>query len=259
MASWLPWVRQRRARLRDTPLTKAQRDVVRRNVPMSRHLEEAQQQRLESLVQLFRNEKTFEGLGGLEMTEEIELTISAQACVLLIGLEEVDVPYPGLDVIRVYPSAFRVPDGPANPNETYRPPTGVVTGESSRRGFIVLAWDHALRGARNAHSGENVVVHEFAHQLDTSDGAADGAPVLPEARLYGPWANILGSVFAELREHLKEGQVDVIRAYGATNPAEFFAVVTELFFEKPGELRASHPKLYDMMRRYYRQDPVQWR
>lgn len=258
MASWLPWVRARRANLRSTPLTGAQREVLRNNVPMLRHLDPDCDQRFEGLVQLFLHEKTFEGLGGLEMTEEIELTIAGQACFLLVGLEEVDVPYPGLDVIRVYPRAFKQVQGQASPFGTYRPTAGHVIGESSRRGYVVLAWDSVIRGGCNPHDADNVVLHEFAHQLDTQDGAADGAPVLPETRMYGPWARILGQVFEELREELERGQADVLRDYGATNPAEFFAVATETFFEKPHRLRREHPKLYEMMKRYYRQDPAAW-
>ena len=258
MASWLPWVRWRREKLRHEPLDEVQREILYRNVPMIGHLPSDQRERFEGLVQLFLDEKTFEGLGGLDLTDEVRVTIAGQACFLLVGLEEVDVPYPGLDVVRVYPSAFRSPDEGVNMAATYRPPTGVVTGESSRRGFVVLAWDHALRGARHPTSGDNVVLHEFAHQLDTLDGAADGAPLLPEARLYGPWARILGDVYAELRDKLESGQPDVLRPYGATNPAEFFAVATEVFFECPGRLEREHPALYRMMRRYYRQDPARW-
>ena len=256
MANWLPWVRSRHARLRATPLDESQRAVLARNVPLAAHLDDARQGRLEGLVQLFLDDKTFEGLGGLDLTDEIRVTIAGQACFLLIGLDEVDMPYPGLDVVRVYPHAFKHSSGHADPFGTYRPPTGTVIGESSRRGYVVLAWDSVLRGSRNPHSADNVVLHEFAHQLDTRDGAADGAPILPESRMYGPWARILGHVFEQLREELEAGRPDVLRAYGATNPAEFFAVATETFFEKPRRLQREHPELYEMMRRYYRQDPA---
>ncbi len=258
MASWLPWVRSRRRKLRETPLDDDQRAVLARNVPMVAHLAPDRHARLEGLIQIFLNEKTFEGLGGLEMTDEVRVTIAGQACFLLVGLDEVDVPYPGLDVLRVYPSAYRHTPAEVSPFATYRPPVGVVDGESSRHGYLVLAWDSVLRGARHPHSGDNLVLHEFAHQLDQADGTADGAPVLPEARLYGPWAQVLGRVFAELREQVEHGEPHVLREYGATNPAEFFAVATEVFFEQPERLRAAHPRLYDMMRRYYRQDPAGW-
>ncbi|MEM6927822.1 MAG: M90 family metallopeptidase [Myxococcota bacterium] len=258
MASWLPWVRARRANWRSTPLTEEQRDHLRRNVPMLRHLTPAVGERFEGLVQIFLHEKSFEGLGGLDLTEEMKLTIAGQACFLLVGLDEVDVPYPGLDVIRVYPRSFKQLSGHADPFGTYRPPAGTVIGESSRRGYVVLAWDSVVRGGCTPHDADNVVLHEFAHQLDTQDGVADGAPVLPEGRMYGPWARILGQVYDQLRHELAEGRSDVLRAYGATNPAEFFAVATETFFEKPRRLQREHPGLYDMMREYYRQDPAEW-
>ena len=258
MASWLPWVRARRNKLRHTPLTDEQWSILDRNVPMLEHLSADVRTRFEGLVQLFLAEKTFEGLGGLEMTEEIRVTIAGQACFLLVGLEEVELPYPGLNVLRVYPSAFRRTSAEVSPWSTYRPASGVVDGESSRRGYVVLAWDSVVRGARHPHSGSNLVLHEFAHQLDTADGRADGAPLLPESGLYGPWARILGEVFAELRERVRAGDADVLRAYGAQNPAEFFAVATEVFFEKPDQLRREHAELYEMMVAYYRQDPAGW-
>lgn len=259
MKSWLPWVRARRDKLRATPLTDEQIDILRRNVPMGRHLDTEERERFQGLVQLFLAEKSFEGLGGLAMTEEIRVTVAGQACVLLVGLSEVDVPYPDLDVVRVYPTAFKQASGHADPFGHRAPVEGTVIGESSRHGFVVLAWDSVIRGARNAHTTDNVVLHEFAHQLDTRDGRADGAPVLPEHRMYGPWAKILGAVYAELQAEVDAGEHDVLRDYGATSPAEFFAVATETFFEKPRRLKREHPKLYAMMTRYYRQDPAQWR
>jgi len=258
MASWLPWVRSRRAGWRATPLSESQRAILARNVPMAAHLDEGERARLEGLVQIFLHEKTFEGLGGLDLTEEVSVTIAGQACFLLLGLEEVDVPYPGLDVVRVYPHGFKRVSDHAHPHGTDRPASGHVIGESSRRGFVVLAWDSVLRGARDLDDGDNVVLHEFAHQLDTGDGSANGAPVLPESRMYGAWARILGGAYAELREELAQGEADVIRPYGATSPAEFFAVATEVFFEKPHRLRREHEALYEMMKRYYRQDPACW-
>ena len=170
--SWLPWVNRRRERLYDTPLTDAESELLDRNVPARARLTDAQRRRLDGLTQVFLNEKTFEGCGGLEFTEDMALTIASQACLLLVGVDEVDVPYPALDVLRVYPSAYRVPRDEHDGSLVHR--GSARLGESSQRGFVVLAWDHVLQGGRNPDDGRNVVLHEFAHQLDQEDGKADG-------------------------------------------------------------------------------------
>lgn len=253
MFSWLPWVRRRRAALRDTPLSDDQLDALRRYAPFVVGLDDAERTALYGLVQLFLHDKTFEGCGGLEMTDTIRVTVAAHACRLLLGLD-VEYPYPGLDVIRVYPSTFRTEtterlgDGWIQGLESHR------LGESSQRGFVVLSWDAVRRGGQ-VEDGHNVVLHEFAHQLDTQDGVADGAPPLPRA-LYGPWARVLGDSFEELQDDVAAHRRSVLDRYGATSPAEFFAVATETFFEQGTALKAQEPELYAVLARYYRQDPA---
>lgn len=256
MGSWLPWVRTRRRRIRQTPLPDAWRAIVDRNVPLvALRLDAERRQTLEGLTQLFLHDKTFEGCGGLRLTDEIRVTIAAQACLLLVG-RPVDRPYPGLDVIRVYPSSYRAPSvehlegGAVVEGPSHR------LGESSHRGFVVISWDDVIRGARDPADGHNVVLHEFAHQLDAESGAANGAPVLGEAGLYGPWARALGDAYEALGEDLARHRPTAVDPYGATNPAEFFAVATEAFFERPRRLRDQEPDLYAMLARYYRQDPA---
>lgn len=242
MFSWLPWAVARRNKLRSTPLPDEMRRLLHRNVPPVARLDPQKHAHLEGLIQVFADGKTFEGLGGLDITDEIRITIAGQACMLLLGLE-VDIPYPGLDVIRVYPRSYRS-------GHSHR------LGESSRRGYVVLSWRDSKEGAKKPHDGRNVVLHEFAHQLDQRSGAADGAPVL-QADLYGPWARVLGDAFSELSEDVAKKRHSVIRAYGATNPAEFFAVATEEFFERPHRLRKKWPDVYEVMVRYYNQDPAE--
>lgn len=254
MFRWLPWVRRRRAGIFDTPLTAEQRGVLARWAPFASRLEPSEQRRLHGLIQLFLHDKTFEGCGGLEMTPAIEVTIAAHAARLLLGLDVVD-PYPGLDVIRVYPSTYRVPERDVLAGHLVEGGTSHRLGESSHRGYVVLAWDAVRRGAADEHDGQNVVLHEFAHQLDAQDGASDGAPPL-ERNLYGPWARILGQAFEELQEDVAHHRRSVLDAYGATNPAEFFAVATETFFERPRGLRQQEPRLYRVLARYYGQDPA---
>jgi Mlc titration factor MtfA (ptsG expression regulator) len=244
---------RRRAALRAQPLTPAERAIVISNVPYAVTLDEADGKELEGLVRIFLAEKSFEGCGGLELTEEMRVTIAALACILLLH-RETDI-YPGVDAILVYPSAYRAP--------TRSHEGGVVIeseqarlGESWTRGVVVLAWDHVKSGASEPADGQNVVLHEFAHQLDGEDGSMDGAPDLGHRARYTSWARVLGSEFSELSSKLHAGRGSDIDAYGATNPAEFFAVVTEMFFEKPRALKRRHRELYDELAAFYKQDPA---
>jgi len=244
---------RRRAALREQPLTPAERVIVKTNVPYAARLDEADGRELEGLIQIFLAEKSFEGCGGLELTEEIRVTIAAIACILLLH-RETDV-YPGVEAILVYPSAYRAP--------TRSSEGGVVIeseqarlGESWTRGVVVLAWDHVKSGAAQPSGGQNVVLHEFAHQLDSEDGSMDGAPDLGARAKYTSWAHVLGTEFGELSTRLHAGRSSDIDAYGATNPAEFFAVITEMFFEKPRAMKRRHPELYEELAGFYHQDPA---
>lgn len=240
--------------LRNEPLTLAERAILKKNVPYLTKLEDVDLAELEGLVQIFRAEKSFEGCGGLELTEEIKVTIAAQACLLLLH-RETDI-YPGVDSILVYPSAYRAP--------TEKNESGVIfegeqarLGESWTRGVVVLAWDHVKSGASQPASGQNVVLHEFAHQLDGEDGSMDGAPDLGTRARYTSWAHVLGDEFGELSRKIHEGRRSDIDSYGATSPAEFFAVVTEMFFEKPRAMKQRHPELYGELAAFYMQDPAE--
>lgn len=246
--------RRRRARLRATPPPPGWAAILERNFKHFRHLSPADRAELLGLMQVFLDEKHFEGCGGLELTEEIEVTIAAQACLLLLH-RETDF-YPGLDSILVYPAAYvasatrRLPDGTVEEGEQAR------LGESWTRGAVVLSWHDVLRGGLDAHDGHNVVLHEFAHQLDAEDGPVNGAPPLPQPGMHTAWARVLGAEYAHLLADIHRHRPTLIDPYGATNPAEFFAVATELFFEKPQAMRARHPELYDELRLFYAQDPA---
>ena len=249
MLSWLPW--NRRARLRSAPLPEAWTAIVDKALEHHR-LDSTRRSTLNGLIQVFLDDKTFEGCGGLEMTDTIRVSIATYACLLLVGLD-IAVPYPGLDVIRVYPHTYRAAS--SGPLGDLRVPTESHRLGESGRGFIVLSWDAVREGLAHTGDGHNVVLHEFAHQLDTEDGQADGAPPLPRS-LYGPWARILGAAFSELEQDVAADRHSVLDVYGATNPAEFFAVATEAFFERPDSLRHQEPQLYAVLARYYRQDPA---
>jgi Mlc titration factor MtfA (ptsG expression regulator) len=245
---------KRRAKLRGRPLSAKQRAAVRRNVPYVVTLSAEDQRELEGHIQVFLAEKRFEGCGGLAMTNEIKVTIAAQACVLLLH-RETDY-YPGLGSILVYPSAYVVRHTRRQLGSLVVESDQVRLGESSVRGAVVLAWDAIKRGAFNVHDGRNVVLHEFAHQLDAEDGAMNGAPDLGMRSLYSAWAHALGAEYEELLERVAAHKPSDIDAYGATNPAEFFAVVTEAFFEQGVQLKRNHPELYEVLRTFYRQDPA---
>lgn len=255
MSSWFPALRaRRRRRLAALPFPEAWEDILARNFPLAARLSAEDGAELRRKMRIFLHEKRFEGLGGLVLTDEVRVTIAAHACLLLLRLGD-DV-YPRLSSILVYPHTYEAP-------MVVRSPDGVLTEGRQRRageawglGAVVLAWDDVQRGAADVRDGANVVLHEFAHQLDMEDGVADGAPVLPRRGMYVAWARVLGAEYARLREDVRRSQRTVMDRYGATDPAEFFAVATETFFEKPRRLRSRHPGLYEQLKTFYGQDPA---
>lgn len=243
----------RRAALRKEPLTTAERAILERNVPYFTKLGVADRQELEGLVRVFLAEKSFEGCGGLELTDEMRITIAAEACLLLLH-RETDI-YPDMESILVYPTAYMAPSKQTAGGLVIEGEQGRL-GESWMRGVVVLAWDHVKHSGTQIGDGQNVVLHEFAHQLDSEDGSMDGAPDLGARARYTSWARVLGTEFSVLSGRIHAGRSSDIDAYGSTNPAEFFAVVTEMFFEKPLALRRRHPELYAELEGFYRQDPA---
>lgn len=246
--------KRRRQRLRQQPLPPEWLAMIERNVLYYRTLPPADQRDLQGLVQVFLAEKHFEGCGGLEITDEIRLSIAAQACILLLH-RDTDF-YPMLQSILVYPAAYLAPAAHDQADGTVMEESQVRLGESWARGAVVLSWDDVQRGAADIHDGHNVVFHEFAHQLDNESGAAEGAPALPRRSLYIAWARVLSHEYAMLLHDITHHRQTLLDRYGATNPAEFFAVATECFFEKPLELKARHPDLYEQLQLFYHQDPV---
>jgi Mlc titration factor MtfA (ptsG expression regulator) len=229
--------------------------IIERNVPFYRRLPPEDNKELQNHILIFVSEKRFEGCGGIEITDEIKVTIAAQACILL--LHRKTNYYPGLSSILVYPCSYVVP-------KTQHLIGGVVVegpdvrlGESWRHGSVVLSWDDVRRSAADIHDGHNVVLHEFAHQLDSSGARGDSTPVLQRRSTYITWARILQKDYQRLRRQVSRNKDTVLGEYAATNPAEFFAVATEYFFEMPRELRKSYPNLYEEIKRFYQQDPAQ--
>ncbi|MCA9291653.1 MAG: zinc-dependent peptidase [Phycisphaerales bacterium] len=244
--------RRRRRRLRDTPLPEALRAIIDRNVRAAARLTAEERRQLEGHVQVLLHEKRFEGCAGLEITDEIRITIAAQAALLLLNRDPRY--YPTLRTILVYPSAYVVRGERRMPDGTVAAGPQVRLGESWQRGSVVLSWSDARRGGMNHQDGRNVVLHEFAHQLDGEDGLMDGTPALDSRAAGATWAHVMQPEFDRLRQDIERDHPNLIRDYGATNPAEFFAVVTETFFERPDALRREHPALYEQLATYFRLD-----
>ncbi len=246
--------RRRRQRLRARPFPATWKSIIARNVPIFRRLPVADQGELLGHIQVFLHEKHFEGCGGLKLNDEIRLTIAAQACLLLLH-RETDY-YPELVTILVYPSAYIADEERYLGNNIWEQGEDSRLGHTGRRmGSLVLAWDEAKRGAADPADGMNLVLHEFAHQLDFEDSETDGAPALATRTEYLSWARVMSREFEALRAADQAGTPTVLDTYGATNPAEFFAVATEAFFERPAALRAKQPALYRELARFYRQNP----
>jgi Mlc titration factor MtfA (ptsG expression regulator) len=249
--------KRRRQELMRRPFPPEWQEILDRNVPYVACLPGAQQEELRGLIQVFLDEKRFEGAAGLGITDEIRVSIAAQACVLLLG-RKTDF-YPGLFSIIVYPHVYLAPERHPFGGGAVLEEVQARLGESWSRGAVVLSWDDVARGAFDIHDGHNVVFHEFAHQLDSQKGFADGVPRLPARSMYIAWARVLGREYRTLVADIRYRRPTFLDAYGATNPAEFFAVVTEFFFERPAELERHHPELYEQLRLFYQQDPVRWR
>lgn len=248
------WMRRRRRpQIRTVPLPADWWSAIDRRVPAVRSLDPADRTELGGHVQILLAEKRFEGCGGLEMTDEIRVTIAAQAAMLLLH-RETDY-YPTLRSILVYPHAYVANGTRRNPDGTITEGAQVRLGESWFRGSLVLSWDDVVRGAADDDDGHNVVFHEFAHQLDGESGAMNGAPAMPASRT-GGWARVLGQEYAELVDDLHRGHRPELDPYAATNPAEFFAVATEFFMERPRSMRAQHPELYRQLATFYARDPA---
>jgi MtfA peptidase len=247
------WVERRRRRLRERPLPTAWARIVQRRVPLVQRLPTELQRRLQGQIQVFVAEKPFIGCQGQTIDDEVRITIAAQACLLLIGNETADC-YPRLRQVLVYPDAFVAKRTRTLPGGVVDVQAQALAGESWSQGQVVLAWSQVLDGALDAGDGRNVVLHEFAHQIDQDGGAADGQPWQRDAASRRRWAAVMDAALAGLRE----SPSSLLDAYGATDPAEFFAVATEVFFERPQALLEEAPEVYGALARLYRLQPAGW-
>ena len=246
--------RRRRALLRSLPFPLAWRRILERRVPYYLRLPAPLQRQLESQVRVFLGEKSFVGCAGQPIDDEVRLTIAAQACLLVLNRR--DYCFPNLREVLVYPAAFVVDKVRSEPSGVLLEQRHALAGESWSRGQVILSWEDVVHGAANDQDGRNVVIHEFAHQLDQEKGYANGAPWLGSRHRYPRWSQVMHAEFARLQYAASLGQASLLDAYGARDPAEFFAVASEVFFEQPRSMAALHPELYEELRHAYRIDPA---
>ncbi|HMN42591.1 MAG TPA: zinc-dependent peptidase [Phycisphaerales bacterium] len=257
----------RRRKLLDRPMDGAAERALSENVALYGRLPERERARLRDITRVLVAEKHWEPCGGLRaagLTPAMKTVIAAQAGVLLLGLgldPLRDELFPNVESVLVYPAGFTA-SGP----RAVAPvgPVSIVSedfaclGEAWHQGPVVLSWADARHGGIDGSDGHNVVIHEFAHKLDMLDGAVNGTPLLESKEQLDEWKGVMTSEFIALGRAAALGVPTVLNTYGATNPGEFFAVASEAFFERPGELRAQHTRLYDALRGFYKQDPAGW-
>jgi Mlc titration factor MtfA (ptsG expression regulator) len=253
------WMRRRRrAKLTAQPFPDHWREILEAGVAHYAVLDADEQSRLRDFVRVFAAEKSWEGCGGLEVDDEVIVTISALAGLLVLG--RTHRYFRNVKSILVYPSTVTTPERslgvfqiPTEPVQSGVP----ILGEAILHGPVILVWDAVAKHARHPEAGHNVVYHEFAHKLDMLDGAADGTPILESREAMNRWVDVCSNEFNSLRERVHKGKKTFLDAYGATNEAEFFAVATEFFFDKPVRMEEEEAELFDLLRDFYGQDPAE--
>ena len=250
------WRHWQRSRVRAGPFPAVWRGILRRRVPLFAQLPADLQLRLKQDMLVFLAEKPFWGCAGLRVTDEMRVTVAALACMPLLGARRGY--YPQLHRILLYPEAFMAPHPRVGEDGVHREGLRSLSGESWVQGQVILSWPDVLHGAADPGDGSNVVIHEFAHQLDQSKGFANGAPPLKNRQAYRSWSQVMQTEFDALRQRLAGGEDGLLSAYAATDPAEFFAVCSEVFFECSSRLAAQHPALFEALRAYYRINPLSW-
>ena len=244
------WRARSRAAVMARPLPAAALSAIERNVPAARHLPPELRANLESLMAVFIAEKEFIGCNGLVVTDEMRATIAAMACLLVLGRHG---HYDDLHSVLVYPTAFWVEDEVEDEAGVVGKRRRILSGEAWDSSRIILSWEDVLEAARYPGEGYNVALHEFAHYLD-----AEGLGLAAGKRPLATWANHLADEFDSLLAAVQRGESTFLDPYATEDDAEFFAVATEDFFERPLELRAAHPRLYELLQEFYALDPAGW-
>jgi MtfA peptidase len=254
---WQAW---RRLRWQQQPFPAYWRKVLRKRVPLVARLPVDLQLQLKKHMQVFVAEKAFIGCAGLQVTDEMRVVVAAQACLLLLNrpLRGASDYFAGVRQILMYPGAFVVNRSVTDAAGLQQDQRQTLAGESWSQGQVILSWQDALEGAADPRDGRNVVIHEFAHQLDQESGQANGAPLLRSRAAYRHWEQVFAQEFAHLQQRVAAGHGGLLSDYGATNPGEFFAVSSEVFFEQPQPLADQHPALFAQLRDFYAVNPLSW-
>ena len=253
-ASW-SFARQKARQLRrEAGLSDEERAIVAAEVPLSRALPEALRPRFEARITDFLDQVDFVGCDGLEVTEDMRLSIAAQACLLVTNS---GAWYDTLRSVLIYPGAFKSRMKDHNGYVVTERMT-VRTGESWSRGPVVLSWEDTQRGADRPHDGHNVVFHEFAHQLDDLSGATDGVPDLAPGQDPAEWRHVFEEAYGQHQYLVQNHRKTLFDPYGAEGPQEFFAVAVEAFFETPHRIRDHAPDVYAQLSRFFALDPAEW-
>lgn len=247
------FARRRRLKLLAQPLPDDWHTWLHEDMPIYRQLDPAQRQRLMDIARVIIAEKQWFGR-GMTLTPRIKLCIAAQAALLLLGFEHHDY-FANVSEIIVDAHGWDITEYDGD-LEFQMPVSGTAWED---RGPIELAWDHTRSGAMNLQDGQNVVLHEFAHKLDQLDGWSDGTPPLADREKFDQWNRLMEKHYDSLMRKARSGRRIPIDDYGLTDPAEFFAVSTEVFFETPRTLQRDLPELYDLLSDFYRQDPASWK
>jgi Mlc titration factor MtfA (ptsG expression regulator) len=250
------WREYQRNKIRSQPFKKEWRKIIQQRMPYFKQMPTDLQLQLKEHIQVFLAEKKFIGCNGVNITDEIRVTVAAQACLLLLNRKTNF--YPKLQTILVYPRAFIKEQQKVQVGGVQHTQRIALAGESWDVGKVVLSWQDTLDGAQIPDDGRNVVIHEFAHQLDQENGNANGAPILDKDQSYKCWSEVFSAQFEHLKLQEKTRTPSLFDYYGATNPAEFFAVASEVFFEQAQQFHYQHPKLYRQLKQYYQVDPVLW-
>ncbi len=246
--------RRRRRRAVDAPFPEAWRTLLEANMAHWRWLDDEERDHLECLIKGFLFDRRFEWVDGLERSDEIEVLVAASACLLILGLE--NAYYRDVTSIIMYPSQTAQRGHRAAPEAAGLATDAIVPilGEAMLHGPVVIAWDSAKRSAAHPSTGHNVIYHEFAHKIDMADGSADGLPPMAIAQR-DRWEEVCGREYGALKEGTSDDPF--LDGYGAVNPAEFFAVATEFFFDRPIDMANHEQDLYHVLREFYRQDPAE--
>lgn len=249
------WFQYKISKIKSNEFPKDYLEILKTSFYPYEFLNQDEQEKLLIKILYFLKYKRFSALQDFSITDEMKVMIAAQACLMILNIDD-DI-YPSLVNIFISQSPFIEKDQTVNIHGAHLFKSARL-GESWKDGPIVLAWSSVKQGMENWHDGSNVVFHEFAHQLDALDGGMDGTPPLKVSKTLNKWAHFMSKDFLDLRDKVTHHHKSDIDPYGATNAAEFFAVTVEQFFEQPTKLKVHHHEMFELYLGYFKIDPSRW-